>query len=106
MNRVVRFIDAIGNELFHVAGELAGLLDVVKIHRRAKRRQIVITLTMPELARTFTFLLLAIGIGGIAYVVTPLTATKAVISDKPVTAVASTITNPSDGLDRSAYQAW
>lgn len=102
MFRVIRFIDAIGNEFFHVARELAGLLDVVKIQRRAKRRQLVITLTMPELGRTFTFSLLAMGISGIAYVAMPLMANETVVTDKPVAAIAAATTKPSAGMERSA----
>ncbi len=102
MFRPIRWLDAIASEMFHVASELAALLDVIQIRRHASRRQLIITLTLPQLGHTFAFSLLAIGIGGIAYVMGPLLAVApaTVTTNTAVTTMTDDAPKPA-GLDKS-----
>jgi len=103
MFRVIRWIDTVADEFYGVAIELAGLLDVVKIQRRARRRQLVVTLTLPRLGRTLTFSLLAVGISGITYALSPAISSSYLAAPSHKTPVQSLKESPKQqlGLVRS-----
>lgn len=71
MFKPARWINAVSNEAFLIASELAGLLDVMRVQRQVRKRQLIVTFTLPHFAHAFTFLLLAASLLGIFSVMGP-----------------------------------